>query len=421
MNDIFSTPSLDRWLTPHGKKLCFPLDGIVKQAGDGYGKRINATAGVAHNNEGNLLTLPSLQQSFGNNTNVLNYAPTPGIKALREIWLQEMLTKNPSLKNATITLPIVTNGLTHGVNIAGQLFLAPGDAVIVSDKYWDNYRLMFEMGLNANLITYSLFDGNGYNLPGFCDLVQKSPVGKKFIILNVPNNPTGYSPTQEEQDAIIEILLQSADAGNELVILCDDAYFGLNYTNDIAPESAFARLANAHENILAIKIDGATKEEFAWGLRVGFITLGGKSLNQNDLDILENKMCGVIRSNASNGCHPSQEALLKALQTPNHDTEKKEAAKILKERFEIVQNILTKHAEKYASCFTPLPANSGYFVCLELDEKIDGEQVRQTLLKKYDIAVIAVENWIRVAYSSVRKTDLPELFDAIYAACAEQL
>jgi len=36
----------------------------------------------------------------------------------------------------------------------------------------------------------------------------------------------------------------------------------------------FGKLANAHPNLLAIKLDGATKELFVWGLRCGFITYG---------------------------------------------------------------------------------------------------------------------------------------------------
>lgn len=34
----------------------------------------------------------------------------------------------------------------------------------------------------------------------------------------------------------------------------------------------FGKLANIHPRVLTVKIDGATKEEFVWGFRVGFIT-----------------------------------------------------------------------------------------------------------------------------------------------------
>jgi len=411
---------LNENLSSHGKDLYFP-NGIVAQAGDADGKPINATAGVAYNDDGTLMTLPSLKESFRIETNSFNYAPTPGLKDLREAWLQEIHKKNPSLGNAPTTLPIVTNGLTHGINITGQLFLAPGDNAILADKYWDNYELMCEMGLKVHLKTFPTFDGNGYNTKDIECLALEEPIGKKFFIFNVPNNPTGYSPTLEEQDQIIESMIRSAEAGNKVITLCDDAYFGLNYTNDIAPESIFAKLANAHDNIIAMKIDGVTKEEFAWGLRVGFITIGGKALTPQDIAVLENKIIGAIRANASNGCRPSQEAILNLLNHPNHNQDKAAAKKILRERFETCQKVLTENADTYADCFTPLPANSGYFLCLMLNKNIDGEQVRQTLLAKHDIGIIAIDDWLRVAFSAVGKEKIPHLFTKIHEVCSEQL
>ena len=41
--------------------------------------------------------------------------------------------------------------------------------------------------------------------------------------------------------------------------------------SETQPLSAW--LAQAHENLLAIKVDGGTKEAFMWGLRVGFIVM----------------------------------------------------------------------------------------------------------------------------------------------------
>ena len=57
-------------------------------------------------------------------------------------------------------------------------------------------------------------------------------------------------------NALRDILLQSAQAGNRIVALLDDAYFGLVYESNVAKESLFAALADLHENILAVKLDG---------------------------------------------------------------------------------------------------------------------------------------------------------------------
>ena len=424
MENLRHSANLDRWLSEHGKRLHFPENGIVAQATAAATKaKINATAGAAYEDNGNLMTLPSVAEFFNGTANTLNYLPTKGLPELRDKWLEEMHTKNPSIGDAPLTKPITTAGLTHGINIAGQLFIEPGSQVILADKYWDNYELMFEMGLHAKLQTFPTFNEqkDGYNIKGVEQSLLDGPIGKKFFVMNVPNNPTGYSPTQEEQDQIVDIVTRSAEKGNTIVVLCDDAYFGLNYDESIAQESIFAKLAHLHENIIAVKIDGATKEEFSWGARVGFITIGGKSLSPEDLDILENKIAGVIRSNTSNGSRPSQEALLNALKNPHHREEKEKFLSILKERFWTCQDVLEKNKEKFSDCFTLLPCNSGYFFCLEYNPKINGVQVRQKLLDDFGIGIISVDDWFRIAFSAVAKEQSEFMLQTLYEECARQL
>jgi DNA-binding transcriptional MocR family regulator len=81
--------------------------------------------------------------------------------------------------------------------------------------------------------------------------------------------------------------------------------------------------------------------------------------------------------------------------------------------------VLNANKEQFAPYFKPLPFNSGYFMCIELAENIDGEQVRQILLDKYDTGIIATANLIRIAFSSIGKSQIPELFENIYKACQE--
>ena len=46
-------------------------------------------------------------------------------------------------------------------------------------------------------------------------------------------------------------------------------------------ESLFGKFANLHPRILWIKLDGATKEEFVWGFRTGFITFADGNSFEN--------------------------------------------------------------------------------------------------------------------------------------------
>ena len=88
---------------------------------------------------------------------------------------------------------------------------------------------------------------------------------------------------------------------------------------------------------------------------------------------------------------------------------------MLKKRFEIVDKILKDHKE-YKKYFEPLPFNSGYFLCIKLKNK-NAENIRQILLNKYDTGVIAINDLLRIAFSSTPTNKLEKLFENIYLAC----
>ena len=326
-----------------------------------------------------------------------------------------MLKKNPSLK-AAVSLPVVTNALTHGLSMVGYLFANPGDKIIITDKFWGNYRLIFENAYGAVLETFNTFKGNGFDIESFRKEVMEER-GKIMILLNFPNNPAGYTPTENEAEEIARVIKESAEDGNKIVVILDDAYFGLVYKDGIYKESLFSKLADIHENVLAIKLDGATKEDYVWGLRVGFITYGFKGGNEKVYAALEDKTAGAVRGSISNASNLSQSLVLDAFSSESYWQEKKEKYELLKSRFKKAVDVFED--KRYAECFTPCPFNSGYFMCIELKQGMDAEKVRQTLLKKYDTGVISIQNMLRLAFSSVAEKDIEELFENIYNACKE--
>ena len=174
-------------------------------------------------------------------------------------------------------------------------------------------------------------------------------------------------------------------------------------------------MANLHKNVLAVKVDGATKEDYAWGFRVGFITFSNKLMNDEMARCLEDKTAGAVRGNISNCPHLSQSLLLTAYNSPDYKEDKERKVKLLKSRYEKVKEVVQG---KYINSeyFDIVPNNSGYFMCLKL-KGIDAEEVRQVLLNKYDTGIMAIGDLIRVAYSSLA-TDLIELlFENIQNAC----
>jgi aspartate/methionine/tyrosine aminotransferase len=215
----------------------------------------------------------------------------------------------------------------------------------------------------------------------------------------------------------VKAIAEVAAGGARLLVITDDAYFGLFYEEQIYTQSLFARLCSVHENVLAAKVDGSTKEDLTWGFRTGFITFGSKGLTKDHYDALVRKLMGALRSTVSNSSILAQNLIIHALENPVRLKEKEEAALLLRRRYECVKQIV---AGKKSQVITPLPFNSGYFMSFHLNRG-SAEVLRKTLLMEHGVGTIAIdEHCLRVAFSSVDVEKLPELYDLIYAA-AEKL
>ncbi|WP_202080633.1 aminotransferase class I/II-fold pyridoxal phosphate-dependent enzyme [Caldalkalibacillus salinus] len=410
-------PHVYDMLSDLGKHMFFPK-GILTQTAEAKEKahRLNATIGIAKEQDAPMY-LGVMQDQLDQLApeDVYPYAPPAGKKELREAWKDKLVEDNRSLTSDHISLPIATNAITHGLSIVADLFCDAGDTVITPDKLWGNYRLTFGTRRGASFSHYKFFnEEDTFNVAGFSEALDQAQGDKLIVILNFPNNPTGYTPHEEEVKGIIQSLKAKAEAGQKIVVVADDAYFGLFYEDSLT-ESVFAQLINIHPHILPIKLDGATKEEFAWGLRVGFITF--PFLSEGTNLALEKKVNGIIRGTISSGPHPSQSMVLQALKNPEFRAQQREKENILKRRALKVKEVLSD--AKYDHAWNVYPFNSGYFMCLEL-LKVNAETLRTYLLDEYGVGTIAINDTdLRIAFSCVEEEDLPEMFDIIYQAATE--
>jgi aspartate/methionine/tyrosine aminotransferase len=351
----------------------------------------------------------------------MDYAPPAGPPALRERWREKLLADNPSLRGKRFGLPIVTQAITHGLALAGELFVDPGDTLLLPDKFWENYRLLYEVKLGARLETFPLFAGQGFDARGFAQGLARAGRGKLVVLLNFPNNPTGYVPTPGEGEAIVAALVREAEGGKRLVVLIDDAYFGLFYHlgGRSLTESLFGLLANRHPNLLAVKLDGATKELFAWGLRCGFLCFAPGRVEGAEaaLEVLDAKTRGAIRAGISSSSQLSQLLVEKALASSSIEAERKQKHEALRARAEKVYEVA--RAPRFRESWEPYPFNSGYFMCVKV-KHVAAEPVRLRLLEKYGIGLVAEgESDLRVAFSCLEPAEIEPLFEALHRAIQE--
>ncbi len=401
------------FLSAEGKRLYFPYGGILGQGAEAKGCDINATIGMAFEEDGSPLVMDCFAKNVSLGRKAFLYAGSFGLPDLRAKWREMELKKNPSMKGVRCSNPVVTNALTHGLRIAAELFADPKDELVTPDLFWDNYELIFQEAVGCKIRHFNTFKKGAFDASAM-KAALLAPGTKKLLVLNFPNNPTGYTATLDDAKKIVAAVKAAARAGKRVVVILDDAYFGLVYEKGVHEESLFAEFATLHPNVLAVKLDGTTKEDYVWGLRVGFVSFAFKGATDEQLKALEAKAAGNVRSAISNVSSLGQHLALAAYASASYDKEKRQKYEVLHARYAKIRRLLKAHPD-YAKSFEVMPFNSGYFMCVK-PVGVEAEAVRKHLIEKYSVGTIVLSGLIRLAFSTVPLASLERLFDSVHHA-----
>ncbi|MDR2158997.1 MAG: aminotransferase class I/II-fold pyridoxal phosphate-dependent enzyme [Treponema sp.] len=428
LNAVLDGTIAGRLLSNLGRRFYFPK-GIIAQSleAKNAARFANGTIGMACR-DGKPLILSAIADNMSalSPEEAVAYAPTAGVEKARQVWKDLIIRKNPSLNPDRISMPVVVPGLTAGLSYTADMFISKGTSILSSDPCWDNYPLIFETRRGAELRGVPFFGrdfgmpetgnkkpGTGLDMPLIAGALREAAgTGTLRLILNFPNNPSGYSPTRDEEEAFVSLIREAAEGGADVLVICDDAYFGLFYEENISKESLFVRFADLHERVLAIKVDGPIKEDYVWGLRMGFLTFGSRGLGTEQYEALVKKLMGAIRSSVSCANTPAQHLMLKAMEDRRTGTEKRRYQRILKTRYEKVKDFISTRQDH--PVLKPLPFNSGYFMCFRC-VGVDPGALRQELLHTHGIGTVSLgEHYLRIAFSSIDEEKIPSVYQTIY-------
>ena len=405
-----------------GENIILPQDVLIQSKETAaIPGAINATIGIATSNK-KAMALPSINKVITeiNNSEYLPYSPTPGLPKMRELWKEKILADNPSINKDFLSLPMVTTGITQGIDIAANLFSESGDALLLPNLFWQNYAQIYTIKLGNKIYKYNQFDENNeFSISNFKETLYSIKEDKISLILNFPNNPTGYTPSDAELNSLVDVISTYAkeNKNKQLIIVSDDAYFGLFFEkNHKTPTlSATYKLAE-NENCLIVKLDGITKEFYSWGLRVGFITYYTK--NDELRNILLEKTQGYLRSTTSSPSNLSQQIAVRLLDNKQSLEEKEINDKIIEERYNELKQAISK--EQLDQLVRVLPFNSGYFFTIKLPSNINAHEFRLKFLNEYKYGVYSMDDeHIRIAFSCLDKELIPELINK-FKQCIKQ-
>jgi aspartate/methionine/tyrosine aminotransferase len=203
------------------------------------------------------------------------YVQNLGLPELRETIAAYVSRLHRPLDAANV---VVTNSGMTALAIAEQALIGPGDRVVVVTPLWPNLVEGPKI-LGASVVTVALDFDEG-DRGWFLDLdrlLDALTPGTRALIVNSPNNPTGWTLRRDEQQAILDHCRRFG-----IWIVADDAYERLYYRDMGAggPGAApsFFDLADPEERIV-----GANTFSKSWlmtGWRLGWV-LAPKTLTSD--------------------------------------------------------------------------------------------------------------------------------------------
>jgi len=159
---------------------------------------------------------------------------------------------------------VVTSAGVNALMIATQLLVEPGERVVEVVPLWPNLQEIPRI-LGAHVETVALeFSPSGWHLD--LDLLLQSLTPKtRALYLNSPNNPTGWTITRAEQQAILEHCRRHG-----IWIFADDAYERLYYgAGDVAP--SFLDISDASDRVISTNTFSKTWLMPGW--RLGWLAV----------------------------------------------------------------------------------------------------------------------------------------------------
>ena len=188
------------------------------------------------------------------------YQPNNGKPRLRSAlahYMNGLYGTSKTKQNITVT----ASGM-QGLALTALALIDSGDHVVCIDPVWPNLGESFKIA-GGQIDSTTLFARDGRWHLDMEELLTKLTHKTKALLINSPNNPTGWVCSAEEQKTILDHCRKQG-----IWIVADDVYARLYQHGSLAP--GFQHLANADD--LLISINSFSKAWSMTGWRLGWIT-----------------------------------------------------------------------------------------------------------------------------------------------------
>lgn len=195
------------------------------------------------------------------NEGMTHYMPVPGDMPAREAIASKLVRDNGL--DVTAENIIISTGAKQSLSQSLHALVDPGDEVIIPTPSWVSYRPLVGLA-GGDVVEVHTDPANDFRMT-VAQLRSALSSRSRVLMLCSPGNPTSTMYRPEDLQAIAAIVNEHNRAGGELVVLSDEIYEKLVFT-DIQHESIAKFIDGDH----AITINGMSKAFAMTGWRLGY-------------------------------------------------------------------------------------------------------------------------------------------------------
>ncbi|BEP36436.1 pyridoxal phosphate-dependent aminotransferase [Variovorax sp. V59] len=191
------------------------------------------------------------------------YAHNLGLPELRDAIARYTSALHPAVDASRIA---VTSGGVSALMLAVQALVDAGDEVVAVTPVWPNLTAQPAI-LGAHVRTVPLVPADGQWTLDLAALRKAVTPGTRLLIVNAPNNPTGWTMTREEQQAVLDHCRETGTW-----ILADEVYERLYFEptpNGCAP--SFLDISRPDDRLVVTH--SFSKSFLMTGWRLGWLVL----------------------------------------------------------------------------------------------------------------------------------------------------
>ena len=320
------------------------------------------------------------------NDNYNSYTPVDGYVELKDAIITKFKRDN-NLEYDRSQI-VVSTGAKQALYNVAQVYINPGDEVILPCPYWVSYSDIIKL---AGGVPVEVKTSISTDFKMTAEQLEAAITPKtKMLWYSSPCNPSGSIYSKEELRALADVLQKYP----EIVVVSDEIYEHINYRKEHASMAQFADMYDR-----TVTVNGVAKAFAMTGWRIGYIGA------PTSIARACNKMQGQVTSGAN--CI-AQRAVITALEAP--------VSKIqymldeFKERRKLILDLLAKipgfECNEPEGAFYVFPDISHYF-----GKTIKGYTIQNAsdfsmfILEKANVATVTGDafgnaNCIRISYAA---------------------